>query len=230
MRNPIVSFAALFLAVGLGGFLNITHSDAPDASSTISNPPSLPRLILLKFGLFLFLYGGLETCLANWLTTYTLRFSDARLLAGQSALILLWIALTVGRALSAAILRWLSESTLQRLGIAAAAACIVSLCFTGNIARISFICIVLGLSLAPFFPATFALLIRNSPSAREAGAILAVSGLGAALFPWMMGVVSTHIGSLRNAMAIPFFLALALLALSFWKIPSEAVPPQQPTA
>ena len=38
----------------------------------------------------------------------------------------------------------------------------------------------LGLSLAPFFPSTFALLIRNNPSAREAGFILAVSGLGAA--------------------------------------------------
>jgi fucose permease len=230
MRNPVVSFASIFLVVGLGGLLNTTHSEAPEASFTSTSVSSaLPRLILLKFAFFLFLYGGLETCLANWLTTYTIRFSDARFLDGQSALILLWIALTIGRALSAAILRWLSESTLQRLGIAAAAACIVALCFTGNIARISVICIVLGLSLAPFFPATFALLIRNGPSAREAGAILAVSGLGAALFPWMMGVVSTHTGSLRNAMAIPFVLALALLTLSFWTIPSEAVRPSQPT-
>jgi len=230
MSSPILSFAALFLIVGLGGLLNTTHSNSQDTTTTASTPAALPRLILLKFALFLFLYGGLETCLANWLTTYTLRFSDAHFLGSQSALILLWIALTAGRALSAAILRWMRESTLQRLGLACAAALIVALCFTGNTARISVICILLGLSLAPFFPSTFALLIRNNPSAREAGAILAVSGLGAALFPWMMGIISTHTGSLRNAMAVPFALALALLFLSFWHISSEAAPSLQPTA
>jgi len=224
LSNPIVSFAALFLVVGLGGFLNTAHSHSPvAASSTVSAPTALPRLILLKFALFLFLYGGLETCLANWLTTYTIRFSDAHFIGGQSALVLLWIALTAGRALSAIILRWLREPTLQRFGLAFAAALIVALCFTGNTARISAICILLGLSLAPFFPTTFALLIRNNPSAREAGFILAVSGLGAALFPWTMGVISTHTGSLRNAMTVPFALALALLILSFWRIPAEAV-------
>jgi len=235
MRNPILSFAALFLVVGFGGLLNNTHSDSLASATAVSSAPTaLPRFILLKFALFLFLYGGLETCLANWLTTYTIRFSDARFLDGQSALVLLWIALTIGRALSAAILRWLRESTLQRLGLACAAALIVALCFTGNTARISAICVLLGLSLAPFFPTTFALLIGNNPSAREAGAILAVSGLGAALFPWMMGVISTHTGSLRNAMAVPFALALGLLFLSFWRISSEAdvavAPLTQPTA
>jgi len=229
MRNPIVSFAALFLAVGLGGLLNTNRSDSPNQSSTTTSAPTaLPRLILLKFALFLFLYGGLETCLANWLTTYTLRFSDAHFLGSQSALILLWIALTFGRALSAAILRWVRESTLQRLGLAFAATLIVALCFSGTTVRISIVCILLGLSLAPFFPSTFALLIRNNPSAREAGFILAVSGLGAALFPWTMGVISTHTGSLRNAMTVPFALALALLALSFWSISTEASPSAMP--
>ena len=229
MRNPIVSFATLFLVIGLGGFLNTAHTSSSDAvSTTVSAPTALPHAILLKFGLFLFLYGGLETCLANWLTTYTLRFTEARLLIGQSALVLLWIALTVGRALSAAILRRMRESTLQRLGLACAAVLIVALCFTRNTAYISIICILLGFSLAPFFPTTFALLIRNNPSARQAGAILAVSGLGAALFPWTMGVISTHTGSLRNAMVVPFALAVGLLCLSFWKISSEASPSTEP--
>jgi FHS family glucose/mannose:H+ symporter-like MFS transporter len=223
IHNPVVSFASLFFVVGLGGFVNTTQSHSSE-EVTDTTRTALPRLILLKFALFLFLYGGLETCLANWITTYTLRFSDAHIIAGQSALVLLWIALTAGRALSAVLLRWLRESTLQRIGMAAAATLIVALCFTTATTRISVICILLGLSLAPFFPATFALLIRNNPTAREAGAILAVSGLGAALFPWMMGVISTHTGSLRNAMTVPFALALGLLLLSFWKISSEASP------
>jgi fucose permease len=56
--------------------------------------------------------------------------------------------------------------------------------------------------------------MRQQPSARTAGFILAVSGLGAALFPWMMGVLSTQTGSLRIAMVVPWTLAVLLLLLS----------------
>jgi FHS family glucose/mannose:H+ symporter-like MFS transporter len=75
-------------------------------------------------------------------------------------------------------------------------------------------CVLLGLSLAPFFPSTFALLMRRRPTSRQAGTVIAASGLGAALFPWMMGAVSTHTGSLRLAMGVPLVLAVALLAMS----------------
>jgi MFS transporter, FHS family, glucose/mannose:H+ symporter len=82
--------------------------------------------------------------------------------------------------------------------------------------------ILLGLSLAPFFPATFALLMAERPTARQAGIVLAVSGLGAALLPWMMGVVSTRAGSLQVALALPFAAALGLLAMS-WFMPRTSL-------
>ena len=44
--------------------------------------------------------------------------------------------------------------------------------------------------------------------------MLAVSGLGAAALPWLMGVVSTRAGSLQVALALPFAAALGLLAMS----------------
>lgn len=56
--------------------------------------------------------------------------------------------------------------------------------------------------------------MQRQPPARTAGFILAVSGLGAALFPWMMGVLSTQTGSLRMAMIVPWTLAVLLLILS----------------
>jgi fucose permease len=56
--------------------------------------------------------------------------------------------------------------------------------------------------------------MREQPTARTAGFILAVSGLGAALFPWLMGVLSTLTGSLRIAMVVPWTLAVMLLILS----------------
>ncbi len=214
LRQPLLLFAAMFLVIGTGGLLQPSHDAAAATESLPAEVHPVPFRLLLRFGLLLFLYGGLETCITGWLTTYTLRFSDARLLGGQSAIVLLWSALTVGRVLSSAALRILRETTLQRLGLALSAVWIGALLTTRHGPLLSLYSVLLGLSLAPFFPTTFALLIRRRPTARQAGLILAVSGLGAALFPWMMGFVSTQSGSLRVAMAVPLGLALALLTLS----------------
>ena len=214
LRGPLLTFAGLFLVTGLGGFPNPSRKAAATAESLALDAPPLPMPILTRFALLLFLYGGLETCMTGWLTTYTLRFSDVRLLGGQSAIVLLWSALTAGRALSSAALRVMREATLQRIGLGLSALLIAALVTTRHGPLLSLYCVLLGLSLAPFFPTTFALLMKRRPTAREAGFILAVSGLGAALFPWLMGFVSTQSGSLRVAMAVPLTLALILLVLS----------------
>jgi FHS family glucose/mannose:H+ symporter-like MFS transporter len=222
LRNPLLTFAALFAATGLGGLLRSSQAAPGSAAGGQSKATPLPWPILTHFALLLFLYGGLETCMTGWLTTYTLRFSDVRLLGGQSAVVLLWSALTAGRALSSAALRFVQEKTLQRLGLAASALLIAGLTATRHGPLLSLDCLLLGLSLAPFFPTTFAILMMRQPSARAAGFILAVSGLGAALFPWLMGAVSTQTGSLRIAMAVPFLLALALLILSLSRSTKQA--------
>jgi fucose permease len=209
LRGPLLMFAGMFLVTGVGGVTRTARVDAVEDAGS-----ALPVGVLVRFALLLFLYGGLETCMTGWLTTYTLRFSDVRLLGGQSAIVLLWSALTAGRALSSAALRVMRESTLQRIGLGMAAVLIAALATTRHGPLLSLYCVLLGLSLAPFFPTTFALLMKRGPTARVAGFILAVSGLGAALFPWMMGFVSTQSGSLRVAMVVPFVLALLLLALS----------------
>jgi FHS family glucose/mannose:H+ symporter-like MFS transporter len=214
LHGSLLCFAALFMIVGSGGYFmpmrRLPLTDAVELERSVG----LPRGMLFRFVVLLFLYGGLETCMTGWLTTYTLRFSDVHLLGGQSAIVLLWSALTVGRGICSAALRVMQESTLQVIGMLLSAAFIAMLLLTHHGAVLSLDCVLLGLSLAPFFPTTFALLIHWKPTAREAGFILATSGLGAALFPWMMGFVSTHSGSLRIAMAIPILLAISLLAVS----------------
>ena len=216
LRGPLLTFAGMFLVTGLGGLLNPSREATAGAESSSVDAEALPMRLMVRFGLLLFLYGGLETCMTGWLTTYTLRFSDVRLMGGQSAIVLLWSALTAGRALSSAALRVMREATLQRIGLGLSALLIAALVTTRHGPLLSLYCVLLGLSLAPFFPTTFALLMKRRPTAREAGFILAVSGLGAALFPWMMGFVSTESGSLRVAMVVPLALALALLLLSVW--------------
>jgi fucose permease len=88
---------------------------------------------------------------------------------------------------------------------------------------IGWFAVLLGLSLAPVFPATFALLMGERPTARQAGIVLAVSGLGAAALPWMMGAVSTGTGSLQVALVLPLAAAVALLGMIWsWHGRAEA--------
>ena len=213
LRNPLLCFAALYLLSGMGGL--IRHTSSADEAKTESEPARrLAASSIAFFALLLFLYGGLETCLTAWITTFTVRFSDLRLLGGQSGVVLLWASLAGGRALASVALRHASELAVQRTGLVLASAVIAALSWAHHGWTLSLCCILLGLALAPFFPATFALLMHQQPPARTAGFILAVSGLGAALFPWMMGVLSTQTGSLRIAMIVPWTLAVLLLLLS----------------
>jgi FHS family glucose/mannose:H+ symporter-like MFS transporter len=171
------------------------------------------RLYLYFAGL-LVLYGGLETCLSGWLTTFALRYGDKTLAVSEYTTLLLWMSLTVGRVGASAAMMRIGEKTVQRWSLGLAAIFTAGLAMAHSASTIAGFAVLLGLSLAPFFPATFALLMAERPTARQAGIVLAVSGLGAAALPWLMGVVSTHTGSLQIALALPFAAAAALLGMS----------------
>lgn len=222
LHSILIGFAACFLVVGIAGVLHKASGESTEREAgTPGIDVSLASSTLSKFALLLFLYGGLETCLTQWLTTYQHRYGMAGALGGQSAIVLMWSALTVGRALTSLALRWWSEASVQRIALAFTTLLIPALATCRTPISLSILCVLLGLSLAPFFPATFALLLMLRPSARQAGWILAVSGLGAAALSWLTGAVSTHADSLRLAMAVPFAAAGGLLLASFVQTPQE---------
>ncbi len=73
--------------------------------------------VYMYFALLLVLYGGLETCLSGWLTTYALRYGDKTLAVSEYTTLLLWMSLTRGeRGISAVMLR-VGEKTVQRWGM-----------------------------------------------------------------------------------------------------------------
>ncbi len=216
-RRPTLALAALFAATGLLSLTGSHPTPAPNLGG--ASTPGLSRRINLTYGGLLFLYGGLETCLTAWLTTFSLRFAGGHLLSGQSGFVVLWAALTAGRLLAAALMRRFPESAVQRLSLVLCLLLIAALAAAHSTATLSLTCVLLGFALAPVFPSTFALLLRHKVDPRRAGTLLAVSGLGAALFPWVMGVVSTHTGSLRLAMAVPALLIPAMLLLTRLDVP-----------
>jgi FHS family glucose/mannose:H+ symporter-like MFS transporter len=224
LRGLLKCFAAMFLLGATGLLLQMRDEAGGLSSASISeefavSAEDVPAVGIggrayLYFAGLLFLYGGLETCLSGWLTTFALRYGDKTLVVSEYTTLLLWMSLTVGRVGAAAVMLRVGERTVQRWGLALAAAFTAGLAMAHSAATIAGFAVLLGLSLAPFFPATFALLMAERPAARQAGIVLAVSGLGAAALPWLMGVVSTRTGSLQVALALPFAAAVALLAMA----------------
>ena len=226
LRSLLEGFAMLF-AVGVVTLIAQMRGTAAsaeefDRASLEAEPQmGLSGRAYLYFAALLVLYGGLETCLSGWLTTFALRYGDKTLAVSEYTTLLLWMSLTVGRVGASAVMLRVGEKTVQRWGLGLAAVFTAALAMAHSAVTIAGFAVLLGLSLAPFFPATWALLMAERPTARQAGIVLAVSGLGAAALPWLMGVVSTQAGSLQVALALPFAAALGLLGMS-WFTPKAA--------
>ncbi|WP_433964041.1 MFS transporter [Tunturiibacter gelidiferens] len=220
LREVLMGFAGLFvmglLALWMQMRGEVSGDENFDAVSIETGPPQigLGGRVYLYFAGLLVLYGGLETCLSGWLTTFALRYGNKTLAVSEYTTLLLWMGLTFGRLGAAAVMLRVGEKTAQRWSLGLAAMFTAALAMAHSAGSIAGFAVVLGLSLAPFFPATFALLIAERPTARQAGIVVAVSGLGAAALPWTMGVISTRKGSLQLALALPFVAALVLLAMS----------------
>jgi FHS family glucose/mannose:H+ symporter-like MFS transporter len=137
-------------------------------------------------------------------------------------MVLLLIGLTVGRAVAAALLLRMGERRLMQISLTLSAALGAGLATAHTAIGIASFAVLLGLCLAPVFPASFAILIGKQPRARQVGVVLASSGLGAAALPWLMGVISTHTGSLQIALGVPVAAALVLLGLTFLE-PADSV-------
>jgi MFS transporter, FHS family, glucose/mannose:H+ symporter len=227
LRGLLECFAGAFLLGGVGLLLQMrgrgsSPEEFQDTGARTASQAGLSSRVYLYFAGLLVLYGGLETCLSGWLTTFALRYGDKTLAVSEYTTLLLWMSLTVGRVVASAVMLRVGEKSVQRWGLGLAAVFTAGLAMAHSAVTIAGFAVLLGLSLAPFFPATFALLMAEQPTARQAGIVLAVSGLGAAALPWMMGVVSTHTGSLQVALALPFAAALGLLGMS-WLGPRASV-------
>ncbi len=217
LRTVLVGFAGAFAVVGLSLLVEVRGRLAEESrggGERAAEPSSLAASAFWMFGLLLFFYGGLETCLSGWLTTFALRYGDRSFTLGAYTTLLLWASLTAGRAISSALMLRVPERGLQRGGLVATAACVAALGLVHGGVAIAVVAVLLGLSLSPFFPATFALLMFERPKASEAAMVIAASGLGAAALPWLMGVVSTRTGSLQVALMLPLGAAVMLLGLT----------------
>jgi fucose permease len=68
-----------------------------------------------------------------------------------------------------------------------------------------------GLSIGPLYPLLLSFLLERFPR----GWIFAMAGIGSAAFPWLTGMLSAQLGSLRFGLLAPGGAALLMIVLSF---------------
>jgi len=204
-------FAALFVLAGCSVYVRLSN---PPRASTASEEMGATRNVVLFFGTMMLLYGGIETCMNGWLTTYILRYGDHTLSGSQLSTSLFWISLIAGRLFTAGLLTWIRERGLLRLALGATTLCIACLVRAHTAMSLMACAILLGLSMAACFPVCFSILAGYQPRARQAGGVIAVSGIGAALFPWLSGLISTRTGSLHTGLLVPLVAVVAMFIMS----------------
>ena len=214
----LYGMAALLIAgVAAAWFTGTLQSGRSSQSTTGSGSAGngMPFRRFLFFALLLMIYGGVETSMGGWLTTYDNRYGIG--LYHQMALstTLFWACLTFTRAFATAALLRVRESLLLRAGLALAVFAIAGLLSAHGFWAVSLSAGLLGAALAPWFPLVLSQMIAEAATASQVGKIVAVSGLGAAAIPWLVGQMSAATGSLRVGLTLPILGVLVLLLCSF---------------
>ena len=195
-----------------------------DPSSTAVAPlltagaPTPPRVVI--YGVLILLYVGSETAISGWVAAFARRMGSG---AGAWAYAptAFWSAQTVGRLIAPVLLHRVSEARLL-LGSLLSSVVAVLLLSTvattvGGVIAASALA---GVGVAAVFPLLWAGVSRDvAPSRPSAvGPLFAAGGVGGALLPWMVGVVSTGYG-LSTGLLVPLSGLVLMLGIGLLATP-----------
>ncbi|HEY4052830.1 MAG TPA: MFS transporter [Terriglobales bacterium] len=214
LYGTAIALAALLLAFAIFPFVPDSNAAGlrPGASQSVAWPK--PSMLLL-IGAIFFLYVGAETAFGQWVATYAHRLEPGRSLWTMMPSFF-YGALLAGRISAPLALRFVPETTVASTGL--------TLAFLGGLALLgarglTWIIpgsLLAGFGLASIFPISVSLFPRwFRESARSAsGAVFASGNMGGAVLPWLVGIISTHFGSLRLGFFVP--LAAVSIMLAFY--------------
>jgi fucose permease len=171
-------------------------------------------MLIAYFALLLFLFGALENSLSGWISSFAVRYTHTAAAYGVFSTTMLWVGITVGRALGLLLLRVFSERQVQMLSLGVAILTSSLLALVHRPVQLLPLAVAIGCGLAPFIPVTTSLFFAEAkPTTRQAGFVLAISALGGAVLQWGVGLLSQHTGSLKLALELPPAVGVLLLVL-----------------
>ncbi|MFN2515161.1 MAG: sugar MFS transporter [Pyrinomonadaceae bacterium] len=158
---------------------------------------------------------GTESATGGWIASYVQRLGPSSQLSWAVAPSLFWAGLLAGRAAAPFVLRRVRETRMVLAGMFVAVSGLVVILLGTTIVPVLIGVGLTGLGLAPVFPTTIALFTERfgQDAARLTGTLFILAGLGAAVFPWLVGLASSHYGALRAGLIVPLVGGAVMIVL-----------------
>jgi fucose permease len=206
----------LALVAGSLGFIRMpvdTKANSPKAAA--SEPKIWKNRLVPVLGSLFFIYVGTESSIGGWVASYARRVDAGSGTFWALTPSFFWGALLLGRALAPLILRHVRETTLATAGLVLASLGILVLLIANTMALVVVGASVAGFGLASVFPINIALLSQwfGEMASRIGGVMFALSSLGGATVPWLVGALSSRFGSLRVGLTVPLLGSITMLFL-----------------
>ncbi len=177
------------------------------------------RLWLTPYALLtaalVFVNIGTESAIGGWIASYVQRLGPSSQLGWAIAPALFWAGLLTGRATAPFILRRVRETLMVLIGMFVAVGGLLVILLSTKTGTVLFGVSLAGLGLAAVFPTTIAIFTERfgHDATRLTGTLFILAGLGAAVFPWLVGLASFHYGALRAGLVVPLISGALMIVL-----------------
>jgi FHS family glucose/mannose:H+ symporter-like MFS transporter len=189
--------------------------------------------ILWTLGALTLTYVGVESGMSSWTTTYLSRTTASSASAGALASAGFWLALAGGRVAAAlAGARFSPKSMLFVTLAGALAGSALLFASTGNGPLTVLAVLLTGFFYGPVFPVIFAIITATFRSlAGAAGSlVIAMGSTGAALLPWLQGVLFVNAGPSASVLLIAVAAIVMLLLFGSYAVVIRRAPGLDATA
>jgi fucose permease len=206
-----LALAAALAALACRLFLH----DTPETLRSHAPAHALGNLRLIGlFAFVAFLEVGVENTAAAWLTTYSLRSAGGGVALAAASASLYWCGFLVSRGLASLLLLHVHAMRVFFSFMALALAAALILIGLPMVEARTAAMFLLGMGLAPIFPLLLATFLARARKTSDLRFVLAVSGLGGSVLPWLSGWISARSGSLRlGLLTVPATLLIMLCVL-----------------
>lgn len=226
LRGFLFSLGAAALVIGLieaVAFPKGTIVSASTRHGKIAHSSRVSFAIVSFF--FLFIYVGIENGFSGWVPLFSMRsqhIAESTTALVQSSF---WAALLIGRLTAPISLRLMREGTLILASLVLATAGMLVAILSPTIAVLELGVILAGLGLAAIFPTAMAVFAQWYGTGGAGSIVLGLCGLGGAVVPWLVGVVSDRSQNLRLGLTVSL-ACCAIAALLYWRMDALAHDPQ----
>ena len=209
-----IAVGALFTALILAG-MNFEPGTTEEEQRGPARSASISTRSTVSLGALFFLYVGSENSVAGWVASLTKRSNPDSGDLWALTPMFFWGGLLAGRALVPLVPLRRRERTLLGSGLMLAAAGICLLLAARTFESVAICVTAAGLGLAGIYPILVAWLVKAfGERSRRIGAIMfALAGMGGATMPWIVGLMSTRMGSLRVGLIVPLAGCAAMFTL-----------------